>query len=66
MYADVGGVGCAVTDVFLIGGVIEKRGDELNRMVIAVIGAEVAEEAVGYGMVVAGSAVSGGADYILS
>lgn len=41
------GQGGAIPDVLVIGGVVEERRDELDGMVVAEVGTEVAEEAVG-------------------
>ena len=49
---DAGGVGGAVSDVVLVGGVIQEGGDELQRVVVAVPGTEIAQQAVCYRMII--------------
>lgn len=56
----------AVGDVFIVRGVVEEGRDEIKGVIVPEVGAEIADEAVGDGMVVAYSDISVGADYILN
>lgn len=56
----------AVGDILIISGVIEEGRDEIKGVIVPEVGAEIADEAVGDGMVVAYSDISVGADYILN
>ena len=43
---------CAILNIVIVGGVIQKRGDIFQRIVMPVIGAEITKKAVGDGMII--------------